>query len=335
MLTYPRASVRKLAQRVLAPPNRSEPKGCVSELLRNLLQCPRPEVPECARVLALHGRAVVPECLEAGRPCGPQTRRRLCQVFWLLGPLARGAEQMLAGWLPEPEAEAALLAMEHFGSPFLLEAMIESTRPRKWRRRDWPEPQPVPIAYPIWLDQQAVDRLCDLALGHPLEILAVRALGGFGPARRRAIPLLSYLARTGSQTAKESLLATGFPEAIDVLLELGELEARLAPDPRFSLESRSEDHLLQALFRIENWSQHLPRLHQLRDHPREAVRLAALRILLRRPDPSWAPALMRHRRAGVRIQAVGGLEAPDLEAALKDSHPLVRQRAAQRLVDSG
>lgn len=331
MLTHPRASVRKLAQRALAPPNRCEPQGCVTDLLRKLLQCPRAEVAARARALAQHGREVLPECLEAGRPCGPQTRRRLCEVFWHLGPQARGAEQMLANWLPQPEAEAALLAMEHVGSPLLLDAMIASTRPRRRQRRDWPE-WPIPVPYPIWLDQPAVDRLCELALGSPLEILAVRALGGFGPARRRAIPLLSYLARKGSEDAIESLVASGFAEAIDVLLELGELDSRFAPDPRFSLDSRSQDHLLQALFRLANWHQHLPRLQQLTRHRCEAIRLAALRVLLgRHPDPTLASQLMRHRRVGVRIQAVLRLEPPDLKRALNDPHPLVRERAARRL----
>jgi len=314
MLTYPRASVRKLARRALSRPLPSPASGHITELLRQLLQCPASQVPARARALAQHGREVLPECLEAGRPCGPQTRRRLCQVFWHLGPQARGAEPLLARWLPDPEAEAALLAMEHLGSPLMLDAMVRSVQ-----------------FYPIWLDQQAVDRLCDLALGSPVETLAVRALGGFGPARGRAVPFLKYLAEKGCLTSLESLLATGLPEAIDALLELNAFQAKLAPDPRFHLWPRHEDHLVQALFRLENWQEQRPRLQHLSQHRSEAVRLAALRLLLRHADPSWAPPLMRHPRPGVRLHAVNGLERPDLEAALNDPHPRVAERAATRL----
>ena len=316
MSTHARYSVRRLAERALSRPDRATPEGCITALLRHLLQCPKKEVEARARELARHGRAVLPECLQAGRPCGPETRRRLSLVFWLLGPSAGAAAALVADWVPLPEAEAALLAMQEFGSTQMLDAMVATSLP-----------------YPIWLDETAVERLCRLD-----SPLAVRALGGFGPARHQAIPFLAHRARQGCQTARESLMSSGLPDAIDILMEVDSYR-QFAPDPRFDLWCTGEEQLLQALFRLpfKEWerSANIERLHQLAQHRSEAVRLAALRILLHRPHPSWTTPLMRHCRAGVRLMALSGVYPEHWRQALRDPHPRVRQKAARLLTLEG
>lgn len=370
MLGYSRTSVRKLAVRALAQLKavralRRAPPGpevswalaiCgglvpersregVTALLAQLRRSPRERAGELAWALGSWGRCIVAECLDAGRQAGPETRRRLCQALWYLGPEARGCEAMLEGWLPMAEAEATLLAMEEFGSGVLLDAMVASAE-RRPQRRGRPAPLPMPEAYPIWLDSAAVQRLTTLTFGHEplLAIRAVRSFGGFGPARAAALPLLDWLAMNEGplrETSWEALAACGLPDAMAVLLAVSPRKTRL--EGTGDLAGQHPDRLVPQMFRIDpdNLSDELrARLHELRKHRNEAVRLGALRLLFhdaanrRRLGEAWVGPLTRHRRKQVRISAVSLFPASGLKA-LRDEEPEVQVAAAVALMRGG
>lgn len=283
----------------------------------------------CAWALGRLGRAVLPECLDACRQAALPTRRRFCRVFWYLGPEAHEASEELASWLPEPEAEAALLALEEAGSVAMVRAF-----------------QPDQEQYPVWLDQAAVDELACLAFGEALRLEAVRALGGFGPAREAAVRLLLVLAddrdRAVGRAALESLVASGHAQAVVRLLrEDPQATVLRSLPPHLWLEhlyGRDEDAQLQALWRcrpLELSSRHWERLHELRLGGVPAVRLAALRVLVAIPlahGPWVREALADREPEARRLALTATLDRKALEAALSDPDREVRRTGARQLL---
>lgn len=409
MLNYPRLSVRKFALRALAELGAAESlqrlatpgaatawalarcagigdaaggSEAIPALIKELLRSPPELSGEAARRLASLGPAIVPACLKQGRRSGTEARRRLCQVLWYLGPQARGTEDMLAGWLPDPEAEATLLAMESAGSGAMLQALVRTARrtrrdaeqkavrrmiqfrenlrrcsnPTRIRPSEWPSQiyaLPVGGVCPLWLDAGAVSELSRLAfdLDEDLRIQAVRALGGFGPCRRQALPLLGYLAHHDSEAvrraARESLMASRCAWAIAELMEVDPAETELPVRwdasykaagrgcPEGQLDGNCEDEVLAALFRIQPQhlhSQQFSAFHQLRQSGSAAVRLAATRVLLWSSDTACLQELLSHPSTPVRARAVQRTNDPELlHAALNDSEARVRLAAAVRL----
>lgn len=128
---------------------------------------------ECAAwALGRVGRVAVPETVHCYKGASPRVRRHLAIALWYLGPEAVKAVPVL---LPDKseQATAALLSMEDRASV----AMIAEGRG------------------PIWLDEQAVRCLAEIAFSEQPRAFAAASLGGFGPAAFRATPILKHLAR--------------------------------------------------------------------------------------------------------------------------------------------
>lgn len=123
-------------------------------------------------------------------------REHYCQALWYLGPRARGCQTWLKSQHTE-WAEAVLYRLEALGSLPLIE-----------RRR-----------VPIWLDDQSLERLAELAFSQEPgdRLYALRALDGWGPARPQAVRLVQATLADPDDEVKLQAWRT--------LLSLGELPA--------------------------------------------------------------------------------------------------------------
>ncbi|MFN8608021.1 MAG: HEAT repeat domain-containing protein [Vulcanimicrobiota bacterium] len=174
---------------------------------------------ECAAwALARLGRLAVPEILQEYRDGSARVRRHLGMALWYLGAEAGAkAAEALAGDASETST-AALLAMESGGSL----AMIRARRG------------------PVWLDAESVQALAQLAFSQTDRRYAAAALGCFGPAFERTLPLLRQLACDSDPEVRlevaEGLSWGGRPDALPVLhLLCGDEVDRVAEAARAAL----------------------------------------------------------------------------------------------------
>lgn len=268
-----------------------------------------------AWALSRLGRVALPECLDAARQAAPSRRRRFCRFFWYLGREARGAETLLAGWLPDPEAEAALLALEEFGAPALIEQ----------------------LGGPVWLDQPSVDALAQIIFGEDRSraVQAVRALGWFGPACASACRLLRAVEREPvlGEAAQAALVAHG---DLDALARSGHLTPEFwlpfLEDVDPNLQTAALEHVIphqvptRLYPEIVSWA-----LGSNLERARAAARFLTM---VPAAHGAWVEKLLGSPDPELRCLALGMWHEPDSLLAALD-HPETGLAAARRLLELG
>ncbi|GMU56437.1 MAG: hypothetical protein AMXMBFR33_55830 [Candidatus Xenobia bacterium] len=272
----------------------------------------RPEPAEAAAwALGKLGRAVVGELEEAFRQPSRGTRFWLFQVVWYLGPQARALSRQVAHYLPDPVAEAALLAMQEAGSLAAVEALAR-------------------VQTPVWLDSGSLAALAELLYGFdtPLRVRAAHALSGFGPARSEAVALLASLVTDPEPAVREAVAVSLVEQRAPARLLLPQVLDQVPEVASFArhyceVQGDPETLILEEL------------LHGTPERQRCAVSLLSPSVLRRLPLESWLSALKSPEPA-VRLALAGRLAQepgawPALRPLLSDPDPEVRRRAANAL----